>query len=64
VATAPGPDETFMMKVLGWERIDPKDACSEKEPHTLWFWKNSLQFSRVAQPNGWRLSCGAELECS
>ncbi len=31
---------------------------------TLWFWKKRLQFSRVAQPNESRLSCGAEKERS
>ena len=30
----------------------------------VWFWTNSFAVSRVAQPNGSRLSCGALLERS
>src|SRR5207247_217410 len=61
---APAPTRLAFPLCLDENRPCPSAALFGSEPPTLWFWKTGSSVTRVAQPNGRRLSCGAELKCS
>src|SRR5437899_8193198 len=57
------PRDFHLGSALGSSRTYPTDAGSDIETNQVGFTKRSALWWD-AQPNGWRLSCGAELECS
>jgi len=53
--------DLHLESALESNRTTPTDAGFNSEP-TTWVFTKRLGLGRVAQPNGSRLSCGAELE--
>ncbi len=56
--------DLHLESALESNRTNPTDAGPKRGADHLGFSQKQIGLGRVAQPNGSRLSCGADLKCS